>query len=384
MEEVLLMPIDVPRNPKVYTTVYDNFKGVDYTNDSTNIWRRRTPTGTNMLPDASGRPFKRHGWDILLSQAQICTALGVDSCIVQKCAYFELAGEDHIVVFTDGGILFYSKDHGITATNTDPDCFSSFDRCFFFEGGGTSAFYIYGNYKVWIYDSTFTLRDATDEAHIPSVIITATADGTGVVNEPYNLLRNMAAVEYQDCDLFTYWGTQGLVFEVKDDWKTGKTQGNPSLYKWQYDEDNSTWTTVEGSTAFDSTNIVAPNPKDGDEIVIVYAKGLMLPNNVDNTSQHDEVKVFTSNILQYDTEIEYAAVLAQGYFTIHTDSVSRDNRQAWIEFDYRDTYKTSADAEFKGEDTFKVIFPSAEIVVTTVSSANAYDNGNATLVGGDA
>ena len=65
------MAIAVPAQPKVYTTKYDSFKGVDFTNDQTNVWRRRSPTGRNMLPDASGRPFKRHGWEILISNADI-------------------------------------------------------------------------------------------------------------------------------------------------------------------------------------------------------------------------------------------------------------------------------------------------------------------------
>ena len=45
MGEVALMAMELPASPKVYTTKYDNFKGVDYTNDATNVWRRRSPTG---------------------------------------------------------------------------------------------------------------------------------------------------------------------------------------------------------------------------------------------------------------------------------------------------------------------------------------------------
>ena len=388
MEEVLLMPIDVPSNPKVYTTVYDNFKGVDFTNDSTNIWRRRSPTGLNMLPDASGRPFKRHGWEILLKNEDICTAIGVDSCVIMKCAYFELAGVDHIIVFTDNGLLIYNGDintavngiSGVTAISTDRDCYTSYDRCFFFEGGGKSAFYIYGNYRVWIYDATFALRDATSECYVPTVIYTAEADCTGQTNEAYNLLTSLASVEYNNNNLFTYWGTDGLIFEVKDEWKTGKTQGNPSYYEWEYDASNSTWVTKAGETAFDSNNIVASNPSDGNKIVIVYAKGLMLPNNVDETSQGESVKVYTSNITQFDTEITPASPLTQGHYKLHTDTVVRGNRQAWIEFHYLDEYK-NADS-FEQRDAYKVIFPSTHISITYINEAQF--EGTATLVGGGA
>ena len=61
------MPVKVPEEPKTYTTVYDNFKGVDFTNDPSNVYRRRSPSGKNMLPDLDGRPYKRTGWDIRFS-----------------------------------------------------------------------------------------------------------------------------------------------------------------------------------------------------------------------------------------------------------------------------------------------------------------------------
>ena len=134
------MPISVPDNPKVQTTTYDNFRGVDFTNDATNVWRRRSPTGTNMIPDASGRPFKRKGWEILLSQEDLCNILGEVECEITKVEYFELAGVDHIVVFTNVGVIFYSKLFDAESQyviSKDNDCFGSYDRCFFFEGIST-------------------------------------------------------------------------------------------------------------------------------------------------------------------------------------------------------------------------------------------------------
>ena len=56
------MALEIPKNPKVYTTKYENFRGVDFTNNPTKVRYRRSPSGKNMLPDASGVPFKRHGW----------------------------------------------------------------------------------------------------------------------------------------------------------------------------------------------------------------------------------------------------------------------------------------------------------------------------------
>ena len=61
------MALNVPDSPKVYTTKYQNWRGVDYTNDPSNVWYRRSPNGLNMLPNLDGQPFKRNGWKVELS-----------------------------------------------------------------------------------------------------------------------------------------------------------------------------------------------------------------------------------------------------------------------------------------------------------------------------
>lgn len=61
------MPVSVPSSPKVLTTKYQNWRGVDYTNDPSNVWYRRSPSGLNMLPNLDGQPFKRNGWKVELS-----------------------------------------------------------------------------------------------------------------------------------------------------------------------------------------------------------------------------------------------------------------------------------------------------------------------------
>lgn len=392
------MAREIPAAPRVYTTTYDNFKGVDFTNDSTNVWRRRSPTGVNMLPDASGRPFKRHGWDILLSHDAICTALSVNDCQITKCAYFELAGVDHIVVFTDRGVLFYNGDPnattyttaGVTAINTtDAECYGGYDRCFFFEGGGTSAFYIYGDYRMWRYDADFSFAEVS--GYIPTVVASASADGTGTIYEPYNLLYNMASVEYHDNQLFAYWGTKGLVFSV--DQTTFNTQ-HPKNYSQTYTYDGADWKdqSVPAQTVNMATLGITPiDEKEDDMITVINVYGLLLPNNLDLTNQvtRDElVSVFVSTVNPMDTELDVGtATPSTGECCVKADIVERDNPQAWIEFyagDFTSTppkYKTGTD--FDEQDAFKVVFPSTQISMTEYTGGTAQvDNGQAQLVEG--
>jgi len=375
------MAREIPAAPRIYTTTYDNFRGVDFTNDSTNVWRKRSPSAVNMLPDASGRPFKRKGWEILISQEQLCEQLGVASCSINKCAWFELAGRDHLAIFTDVGVVFYNGE--FTAQNKDYDCYMGFDRSFFFEGGGTAAFYIYGNFKVWRYEADFQLHDVTPILTVPRVLVSTDADGTGTVYESYNLLGHMISMEFRSMSLFTYWGSDGLVFSVSDGFTTGKTQNDVPLFRWSYN--GSSWQTEDGGVAFDSTNInVVSQPNEGDEIVILYIYGVMLANNVSQNALQGEgqISVRTSVSTQFDHELEIVTAtetLTTENCKLFTDMVAdRTGSRAWIQFG------KMWNEIVTGEDFIKVTFPSDEVIITEYpksgEESKCLDNGIADLI----
>ena len=172
------MPINVPKEPKVYTTKYDNFRGVDFTNDPSNIWRHRSPNAKNMTPDLSGRPWKRTGWGIVKEAKDFIdtfnTTMGYEEgdpgyytgrVTPQKTSYFSIGGEDYLAISNNLGLFFYSKFIGTSATdaprlmyiksywgevgtateNTETSHLLMPDgnRGFFFEGKGISGFYIF-------------------------------------------------------------------------------------------------------------------------------------------------------------------------------------------------------------------------------------------------
>ena len=172
------MALQVPKEPKIYTTKYDNFRGVDFTNDPSNVWSHRSPNAKNMTPDLSGRPWKRTGWKVEKSSQDFrdCfnTQMGYeegdpgyyDGPIVPiKTSYFELGGMDYLAISNNLGLFFYSSYIGSLASNEPyliyidryygeigtpsestatqiaiaPDA----NRGFFFEGQGKAGFYIF-------------------------------------------------------------------------------------------------------------------------------------------------------------------------------------------------------------------------------------------------
>lgn len=372
------MARELPSAPRVYTTTYDNFKGVDFTNDSTNVWRRRSPSGTNMLPDESGRPFKRNGWEVMLSNADICSALGLatEDVPILKLAYFELAGKDHIAIFTEAGLIFYNGS--VTFTCLDKDCYLSYDRCFFFEGNGTSAFYIYGNYRVWRYswDEEYRFEEVTDKLTVPTVLISTSADGTGTLYDAYNMLGSDIYVQYHDCDLFTYWGSDGLIVSVDETTFNSVHQKNYTQAYTYNSTTNKWYDEGESEVNFGTLGITVSSQENGSVVFVANIKGIVLPNNVALT-QYDDMEVKSSSVLQFDTDLD---VITTGSPTtsqclLIPDPTGRKDSRACLMFNSSMTV-----ADLGQEDVIRVKLPSvAETSSNQSVSATLYNN--ATLIG---
>lgn len=186
------MPLSSPDEPKKYTTVYSDFRGVDFTNDSTNVWKRRSPTGLNMMPDISGTPYKRTGWQIEVAEDLFKAAYPytIDSVDIKNIYSFELAGQDHMIIFCDCGVFAFTGNelrHLITLSSVTNEPY----RGFFYEGNGTSGFYFFGNKQLYAYK----YNEATDgftcgvvDPYVPTTIIGRSPTGGGTVYESVNLM----------------------------------------------------------------------------------------------------------------------------------------------------------------------------------------------------
>lgn len=221
----------IPSAPRINTTIYDNFRGVDFTNDATNIWKHRSPDAVNMMPDLAGRPWKRTGWKIeKTTQAfKDCynTTKGYDPedpdyytgrIVPLKTNYFTIGGEDFLAITNNLGLFFYSKFietgnfvtpitseepylmyikcyYGEVGTSTETTPTNAViipdpNRAFFFEGFGTAGFYIFCTIgtttSLFRFDGE-VLRKV--DPKVPVIMISkGSGDNAGVLYESPNIL----------------------------------------------------------------------------------------------------------------------------------------------------------------------------------------------------
>jgi len=198
------MPLQAPEEPKKYTTVYSDFRGVDYTNDQTNIWKRRSPTGHNMLPDEAGRPWKRTGWEIALSQRDFQHAYDEvvnDGVIIDKYEIIEvhsvtIAGKEHLIINTTVAVFDYTVEGLRVLKLYSVD----YGRTFYFESGATEGLYLYKGTTIYKFDGE-TLQEI--EPYVPTIIISRDPSGGGTLQDPVNLLGEYRIEEFLGNDTST-------------------------------------------------------------------------------------------------------------------------------------------------------------------------------------
>ena len=254
------MAVTVPSEEKIYTTVYDNFKGVDYTNDPSNVWRRRSPDGLNMLPDLDGRPYKRYGWKIEIPASEF----GED-VKPERLHHFSLNGLEYIMIFNDKGV-FYMKtgqtgvvkcqckvkviipggEQEIT-TDFPSDVYGSglpadANRSFYFEGNGTAGFYTFVGNDLFVFDGEYYRMVAP---YTPTVIDAADHTGVGTPGEDINLLTEFRKI--------TYRGDGSEYYSIPETPDT-----TSSMLKVEvYDTDIADWTTLTVTTDYTvSDNVI--------------------------------------------------------------------------------------------------------------------------------
>ncbi len=160
----------VPRE----TTVYNKFKGVDFSVDSSLVDKDRSPFAPNLIADIGGIPEKRLGWRTLHTLEQPINGL----------FFGEINGVDTFIAH--GGTKLY-KWNMLTFTEIKSGVNNARSTAFFMRENNVGKMYILTGTDFLCYDGT-SVTAVSDNAYIPTILISRSPSGGGTVYEPVNLI----------------------------------------------------------------------------------------------------------------------------------------------------------------------------------------------------
>ena len=169
------MAIKVASAPATKRTVYDNFKGVDFSVDELLVDRGRSPYCVNMISDKGGQPEKRPGWRVLVKVEKPinCIAQGT----IEGESIFLIHGGSSLYLYKDGEVIMLSGD-----LNNDKSTIFFADH-----KSKTKAFILTGN-NYLCYDGDGVVN-VSAIATTPLFMIAKDPEGGGTLYEPLNLLQ---------------------------------------------------------------------------------------------------------------------------------------------------------------------------------------------------
>ncbi|MBQ5659447.1 MAG: hypothetical protein IIV02_07995, partial [Peptococcaceae bacterium] len=173
--------LKVPQSPKLYTTQLENFKGVDFANNETQVSNNRSPNAQNIISDLAGKPVKRTGYETLAS---------FDG---QINGIFRLATEDaeKIIVHAGTNLYEWTKSKGVFATsgsviysdmnNARSTAFQHDKKLFILDG---KTYLVYGEFE-----GSYAVKKVQDVATVPMCFLAMKPDGTsGAKRHDINVL----------------------------------------------------------------------------------------------------------------------------------------------------------------------------------------------------
>lgn len=149
---------------KLYTKVYSQFVGVDFTTDDTNISDSRSPDALNLITDAAGFPEKRPGWRAIHNYS-------CDHVTRKIHGLFYANFDGYKVILVHVGTLLFAYD--LKTGENRPICLSVNDgTCAFFAHGG-HVYFLDGAtyYRISYTPDQFSFIQVTGIAYTPVTAI---------------------------------------------------------------------------------------------------------------------------------------------------------------------------------------------------------------------
>lgn len=243
------------RSAESRTTTYYSFKGVDFCQDPSLVDAQRSPDAPNLVSDIGGMPEKRLGWRTILNFEGRINGL----------FYGEMGGEK--IKLAHAGESLYSFTD--TEKTLIYDGLADRRSCGFFMSG---KFYILTGEGYYSYDGE-SLREVTENAYIPTILISRNPTGGGTVAEAVNLIgRSRRECFLGNATDTTYYLSAADIDEITkvevmdangEMTEYTLTTGNPGTNEYKAD-------LAAGSVTFASAH--APVVTGVDNVYITYKK----------------------------------------------------------------------------------------------------------------
>ncbi len=157
----------------IKSTIYQKFRGADFSTDPTLIDKTRSPLCTNMISDGGGMPEKRCGWRSLHSLGEKIN--GLFSAVYEGKSYFYVHSGSKLYTWVPGGGEPVLRLEGLHDGKSRGQSL-----------GGRYWIVTGGEYLCCEGDSVKRVRDMG--VYIPTTVITREPTGGGIVYESINLL----------------------------------------------------------------------------------------------------------------------------------------------------------------------------------------------------
>lgn len=160
-----------PVSPELHTLRMDNFKGVDFANNATQVSTSRSPDAQNIISDLAGKPVKRTGYQTIADFGSRINGI------------FRLATEDIEKFIVHAGTKLYewSRINGDFSSggteiyadmNNQRSTFFQHDKKLYLLDGKT--YLVYGEFE-----GKFQVKKVSDVATVPKCLLAKNPDGTG-------------------------------------------------------------------------------------------------------------------------------------------------------------------------------------------------------------
>ena len=178
--------------PSIKTTVYDRFRGADFSTDPSLVDPSRSPLCTNLVADEGGMPEKRCGWRVLHRFTEPAAPGNDPPAPVNGLHRGVFNGAGQLLVHA--GTRLYRYDE---STDTALELLSGLadhkSRSAFLAG----RLWILTGGEFLSYDGTTARRVTESDCTVPTVLITCAPSGGGQAYEPVNMATPWRIEQFQ-------------------------------------------------------------------------------------------------------------------------------------------------------------------------------------------